>query len=250
MDWYLSWQVDDYVELNDEQEVEFEQAIESFKAWHKTNELPRYQSLLLDIQTAVSTKDPILMETVFKSSRDIWMRSANYIAPNVALLLDKLSMEQKQQLLVNIKNKQQTAHEKWIEEREEPESDKLKDSIERLEEQVGQLSSQQKVRYSENWSKMQSTLEHRIESRENWLSQMTQALTANNKVDQLLVVTLLTDFNSYRSTKHQALITANQQQYLTFIMAELPQLTEKQQTKVLTTVNEYLEDITYLIEES
>ena len=46
IDWFLPWYLDDYLELNDQQEISFDHHLEVLWSWHRINELPQYSELL------------------------------------------------------------------------------------------------------------------------------------------------------------------------------------------------------------
>ena len=247
MDWYLAWKVDDFVELNDEQEILFEKAIDDFKTWHKNTELPKYQALLTKLESAVKNKNATELSGIMQSSSEIWKTSAEHIAPSLIMLINSLSPEQKQELISNIAKQQQEAHEQWLEDAKLTQEQQINLSIENMEERLGSLSDEQKVRFRENWLNMGSTMELRIESRLLWLDNFKQAVLHHDNIDQVALFNLFTDINSYRSEEHIALSESNKLKYRAFITQELANLTDAQQQKVLATIREYIADVTYLI---
>lgn len=46
LDWLIPWYLEDYVELEREQESLFEARLQSYLAWHRTDQLPRYSAFL------------------------------------------------------------------------------------------------------------------------------------------------------------------------------------------------------------
>ena len=48
----MSWQLDSYFELNDEQEDFVEERMKIHLEWHRAEELPRYKRFLTDIQSS------------------------------------------------------------------------------------------------------------------------------------------------------------------------------------------------------
>lgn len=247
MDWYLAWKVDDFVELTDEQDILFEKAVEDFKNWHKTRELPKYKALLTKLETAVENKNSAELASIMQSSSQIWKTSAEHVAPNLIMLINSLSPEQKQELISNIAKQQQEAHKEWQEEQNVSEEQQITQSIENMEERLGPLSDEQQRRFRDNWLNLTSTMQLRIESRITWLDKFKQALLNQEGVDQLALFNLFTDISSYRTEEHIAISEANQVKYRTFITQELSNLSDNQQQKVLKTIREYIADVNYLI---
>lgn len=46
LDWWVYWYLDDYIELNDRQEEQFDDYLNNWLSWHKRSELNRYKAHL------------------------------------------------------------------------------------------------------------------------------------------------------------------------------------------------------------
>ena len=46
LDWLIPWYLEDYVDLERDQETLFEERLQSYLAWHRTDQLPRYSAFL------------------------------------------------------------------------------------------------------------------------------------------------------------------------------------------------------------
>ncbi len=57
VDWLIYWYLDDYVELNNEQEDMFDDMLSNWIGWHKQQELPQYKSQLEDIVANIEVID-------------------------------------------------------------------------------------------------------------------------------------------------------------------------------------------------
>lgn len=250
LDWYLAWQVGDYVELTDEQEQQFDRAVEEFISWHRQRELPRYRDMLTELKMAVEQQDPDKLKATLSAARTLWLDSAQQIAPNAILLLNKLSTEQRQQLVQNIRSKQQEDHDKWRERELRSVDKKQQESVDRLVETLGDITQQQRQDLLANFDSYTSTTEMRIASRELWLKKFETALLAQKNIDQLTLFSLFTDISSYRSEQYMATSTANMQKNLGFLAKQLPGLTAKQQEHVLDNIDDYLADLDYLIRQN
>lgn len=247
LDWYLAWQVDDYVELNSEQEALFDKAVDEFIAWHRAQELPKYRTMLNKLKNSVESQNSEGLKQVFNNTNSVWLDSAKEVAPSIILLLEKLSMEQKKELVKNIQAKQNEDHEKWRERAKRSIENRKQEEIEELTETLGELTSEQKADYLVTLDAFSSTTEMRIKSRERWMAKFNDALTKQPDIDQITLFELFTDLSSYRSPEHMSISKANQDIYLTFLTKQLPTLTAKQQEHILANIDEYLDDLDYLI---
>ncbi len=76
-DKFVSWQLDSYFELNDEQEDWVEERMEIHIEWHRMEELPRYKNFLTDIQN--SSKDGLTMIELDEGYSRYEAKTAAYI---------------------------------------------------------------------------------------------------------------------------------------------------------------------------
>lgn len=250
LDWYLAWQVDDYVELTDEQDEQFDRLVDEFIVWHRQQELPRYRDMLATLKNAVEQQNSEQLKQTLTTARTLWLDSAQQIAPNAILLLNKLSMEQRRELVSNIRKKQVEDHEKWRKRETRSIEKKQEESIEQLANTLGDVTEQQKQDLLANFDDYTSTTEMRIASRELWLKKFEQALLTQQNIDQLTLFSLFTDISSYRSEKYMAASAENMQKNLAFLTRQLPNLTADQQEHVIDNIQDYIEDLDYLIKQN
>lgn len=250
LDWYLAWQIDDYVELTSEQEVLFDRAVENFIKWHRATELPKYRNMLAKLQNSVERQNSDELVQVFNNTDSIWLDSAQEVAPSIILLLEKLSMEQRVTLVENIKAKQQEDHEKWRKRAKRSLAKRTEERLEELTETLGELTEPQKQAYLATIDSYSSTREMRIASREVWMKKFEDALTAQQNVNQIALYELFTDMTSYRSQAYIIASEENKAKYLSFLTKQLPTLTTKQQKHILGNIQDYLEDLDYLISQN
>lgn len=248
-DWWLSWKVGDYVELTAQQSQQFDSMVERFKTWHRQSELPFYVSLLSQLNYIVEHKDVGLLEQYTLDVNNIWSRSAQKAVPEIILFLNKLSVSQKVTLIENIRIKQEEQHQEWLEGSKNGAQDKIDEGVERLEEWLGELSSQQRTSYIDMLEQQKSTLTFRIESRKHWLELFQKYLIAETEVDHINLYALLTDFKFSRSQQHQLLNEQNKQLRLTWLLEQLPMLSLNQQNHIKKSIIKYTEELQYLIDE-
>ena len=85
--WLVYWYMDDYIELNKEQEEEFDVFFEQWMNWHRTEELPRYAEQLNEIVNDVKTQNISTDRIAYHRDkvRSHWVRAREYIAPDLNL---------------------------------------------------------------------------------------------------------------------------------------------------------------------
>ena len=111
-DKFVSWQLNSYFELTDEQEDFVEERMKIHFDWHRAEELPRYKRFLIDIQSRV--EDGLTMSELdegFSRFETKQRRTFERLIPDAALFLTKLSAEQ----INNLESKMSEKNEEILE---------------------------------------------------------------------------------------------------------------------------------------
>ena len=89
----ISWQLDSYFELTNEQEDLLEEQMRLHLEWHRNEELPRYRRFLLDIQK--SAKDGLTMSELDEGYSRFGTKVGQIferLIPDAALFLSNISL--------------------------------------------------------------------------------------------------------------------------------------------------------------
>ena len=147
-DVFLRWQVDHYLDLQDEQAEAFDRNLAAFLAWHRASALPQYARLCEDaagrLQRGVKRED---LEWGYDAVRAQVHEALGAAAGEAAGLLDRLSPGQ----ISHLEKRLAEENRKFAKERvqgtmEERHQRRVKRNIERLEEWFGSLSDAQSER--------------------------------------------------------------------------------------------------------
>ena len=177
-DKFVSWQLDSYFELNDEQEDWVEERITIHLEWHRAQELPRYKRFLTDIQN--SSEDGLTMSELdegFFRFKEKQRRTFERLIPDAALFLTKLSAEQ----INNLERKMVEENEEMIdkvENRQESIQEKQEEFLEEMEDWFGEFDSVQLVQinkwqkewYTESSEPVERRMEYRLKSQARLLA--------------------------------------------------------------------------------
>lgn len=121
LDWVIPWYVDDYVELSEQQQAEFDLVLEQALVWHKTQELPRYRHYLQTVQAKLdrplSEGDVQDLQTFLSGAFKTLQKE---IVPKVLPLAKNLTKEQQARFWREM-NKKQTEYEEEFLSRSEDE---------------------------------------------------------------------------------------------------------------------------------
>ena len=197
IDWLVNWKSGDYVSLTREQKRWLSEEIRSHRDWHCSSELPRYQSLLGQLQPALSDNSiraELLLERVPEIEPAI-ERVLEQIAPTLASLLTQLSQEQINELKANLATQHQALYSRFVEPDEATQVSQRSERLEkRLRPWLGRLSPEQRNRINQWSSELRGQNRIWLENREYWLSQFTAALEHRQEADfDARIISLLTD---------------------------------------------------------
>jgi hypothetical protein len=198
-DKFVSWQLDSYFELNDEQEDWVEERMTIHLEWHRAQELPRYKRFLTDIQN--SSEDGLTMSELdegFSRFEAKQRRTFERLVPDAALFLTKLSAEQ----INNLEREMAEENEEMLEKvknREESIQEHREEFLEEMEDWFGEFDPVQLVQinkwqtewYTESSEPIERRMEYRLKSQaqilallrsfpdkltfEKWLSEWTRS---------------------------------------------------------------------------
>ncbi len=146
-DTFIRWAADDYVTLNREQQAAFDQRLDDFLAWHRSEELPRYREFIV---TSLGTlEDGVTLDEAVAISEEIDLAADRFQGQFIELLLataEDLSDEQIQDFLAELdRNQTEYADERLVRDAETYYSDSaktMKDLVKRL---IGRLNRDQRA---------------------------------------------------------------------------------------------------------
>lgn len=146
-DTFIRWAADDYVTLNREQQAAFDQRLDDFLAWHRSEELPRYREFIV---TSLDTlEDGVTLEEAVVISKEIDLAADRFQGQFIELLLataEGLSDKQIQDFLAELeRNQAEYADERLVRDEETYYADSaktMKDLVKRL---IGRLNRDQRA---------------------------------------------------------------------------------------------------------
>ncbi len=146
LDWLASWYLDDFIELTDQQEKEFEKRLSAILVWHREDELPQYREQLLQLQQQLQTPQISALQWsqhIQKISAH-WLRIRNKASLEMAIMAPELSNEQVSDFFAALKEHNQEKREEFDELSAQEIQDKRIDNIvEKFEEQLGSVNPAQ-----------------------------------------------------------------------------------------------------------
>ncbi|MBZ2167352.1 DUF6279 family lipoprotein [Marinobacter sp. F4216] len=183
-DWGIVWWVEDYITLTSEQREQLASDIESFRQWHCSSELPRYQAWLEGFMVDLDEQD-MQYQTVALHQQDLFSLFPpllDRVVPIATNLLSSLSDQQVRELARNMEDNQQEYREKYL---EDSASDTIEARAERAEERIerwfGELNREQRTvvkQWAENRGRQTEVW---LQGRRNWQKALLAALERRNE---------------------------------------------------------------------
>ena len=170
----VPWYVDDYAELNGEQETYLEELLTPFLAWHRAQELPSYVKILGDIETSLDEPETQAgVEAIFAEFERAWLRLEGEALDSLLDLGAQLSDTQIDGFLKVLWEQQDEYKEEYL---ERPDDEFYEDSYDNLKdnakEYLGALSDKQRNVLRESSSKLLRSDEEWLRERADWFKQL------------------------------------------------------------------------------
>ncbi len=218
LDWLTYWYLDDYVNLTDVQEAEFDSDLKQFLDWHRGSELQSYATHIMLIQDDINNGlDQTDIASYIQSLKGYWQRLLIRVEPGLVKLAYSLNEQQIETFLVAAEEKNSERVEKFEalseQQRLEGRYDKIASRIEAF---IGQLTPVQKQLLHHTNIKHQSTFLDWIEFRRAWAHSVRDAYSIRNDkaaFEQSLKQSIL-NANDFRSEQYLKKINHNEQLWI------------------------------------
>jgi ethanolamine utilization protein EutP (predicted NTPase) len=164
LDWFIAWEVDDYVSWDKHQQRDFDQLLRSSLIWHQQSQLLAYSNFLSDIKA--DFQHPLSKDQLYQFKQQLdnfWKNIVLKVEPDIVLLLGSISDKQLDELERNMGLKLLAVQQKYGSiNSNEIQQNKTKKTTRFLRRFIGKLSEEQQA-IVVNWSKAN------IDSEGEWL---------------------------------------------------------------------------------
>lgn len=245
LDLLVAEYLDDYVELNNIQQVQLEKSLNETLAWHREQQLPVsiewLQSLKQDLGEELTYDrvafhaDQLLM---------FWNAIEGQFANDMAVLLPTLSVEQRKELLKSFAEKNDEFREEYIEigqkERREQLVKRVEDSFERW---LDDLTENQIIQIHATAHKMEDTAPNMLAMRIQWQNELLRLLNdgAGHSDVQQDIVNVFVQRNALRSEAYQQQLETNQDLIYRLIVNISKTLEAEQKEYLVSRIDDYIE---------
>lgn len=138
LDWWLLWQVEDYLTLNHSQQQQLEQSLKQFHQWHRQHELPRYAALAEEAAQLMAAPriSREQLQQIEAQAVELWQASLERLLPAGTQLLVSLSNDQLGELAESLADARAEFAKDYV---EPPANERLHSRRQRLEETLESL---------------------------------------------------------------------------------------------------------------
>lgn len=178
LDIVLPWYIDDYVELDSEQDQQLDGLLEPFLGWHRQEELPRYIGLLDRIDSSLYqqlTADDIA--AIYDDIQAGWLRLEARALEWLLAMGASLSDRQVSSFIDHLREQQQEFEKEYLSRSgrkyREDSYDRLRDS---MQDYLGRLDQSQRDRLREAAASLQRADGIWLQERAAWLEQLALML--------------------------------------------------------------------------
>jgi hypothetical protein len=153
LDWIIPWYVGTMISLDGEQSSELEKSLMSQLKWHRVTQLSEYSKSLKELSLAVKTDLTMAhLEQFHLTMRRYWQDLVRHVGPDLARILSTATDEQIDELMQNLKKRNQKFREEYVDLPKEELREKKRNRMTKfLEFCMGNLNEQQE-KIVEQWS--------------------------------------------------------------------------------------------------
>ncbi len=250
LDTLINWYVDDFVELDREQQVNFDKNLNTVLSWHRNEELSRYIEFLDQIETDIEKPvDAKIVDDWTEQVLDALGRVDDKFIQLFITTTEDLSQEQVEALIMNLWEKQKENEEEYLSRSDEEYSN---DSAERLSDNLGRflgpLTDEQEdiiksatrsfKRFDQAWleerQQWYATLEQLLNREPGWQQQFNDAYKERDKI---------------RTEKYHAYLDHNTEQIKLVIAKVVNARTDEQSRYLKREINKYKDEFKVIISE-
>lgn len=244
LDRWLRWQLDDYVDLDREQKRQLQASLDSFLAWHRQTQLPRYADAMTELAERVETGEPedLPLETLEDRARGFWEAASTQFFDLLIPLATRLRPEQLSELAENFREKREESLEEWRESPEEVEQRRRKRIRKHSERWLGSLTDEQEALISTWVSRVAYDPLLRDRQRQKWQARFLQLL--RNKPDnyRAQLRDLMLNPQQLWSDEYRQMQEERQRRARALGEKMLASTTPEQQQHLAETLREYAQD--------
>ena len=250
LDSILPWYLDDYVELNNNQDRQLDEVLAPFLAWHRQQELPRYVALLEQVEAELD--GPVSADEVdgiYVGIEDAWLRLQDKSLDWLLALGATLSDAQVQEFIEVLQERQEEYEEEYLERSErEYREDSYEALVDSMQDYLGRLTDTQRERLRAASLELRRSDAIWLQERAAWLQRL-DILMQRQPGWQLQVREAIALRDETVSEQYTATYEHNLEVIFSAIAAVLDSRSEKQDQRLRAELRDLRDDLQTLIDQ-
>ncbi|RLU01736.1 MAG: hypothetical protein D9N11_11495 [Ketobacter sp.] len=250
LDWLIPWYLEDYVELERDQEALFEERLQSYLAWHRTDQLPRYSAFLHQVADRAEkglTHDDIAR--IEDQTEEFAQALMDRMLNDLIDLLETASDDQIEQLFQRLEQDNKEYRREYIEvSADKQKKQRYKEVIKYAERWTGRLSAEQVTQIGE-WVNQFELMGPEIEAaRLAWQDEFRRvlALRSDREAYETAFKKLISNPNFGRSEELKRKLAVNSELAVKLYLELDQTLTQKQRNHMVKKMRSYADDFQLL----
>jgi hypothetical protein len=252
--WLVYWYLDDYVELNNQQEDQFDKMLSKWIDWHRSSELPKYHAHLEEIINDIKTKqiDEDRIAYHREKGRDHWQRGRAYVAPDIVRLSKTLNEQQITYLFTKLEKENIEDEEENAEYRGLTPAQQNKKWVKRNEKGakkwIGKLNNEQKLHITQFRERFEKTGDYWLTYKRKYQQALNELFLSPDRTNEFedALLALILNPESYRSEAFLSASEANNKAGAEYLIGIMDSADKKQINKIIKEINEFKQDIVSL----
>ena len=242
-DFIISWYLSDYIEFTPKQEPIVKAKIDSWLAWHRSTEMPKYLTQLTTLKQQIQNGqiNPAELQKHSDQVETYWQTVRQHIARDVSDFAMTLDISQMSQLFVTLADKREEDIADF-KKRTKKQPKRAERMLENIKERLGYVTDEQRqivIRYAQQ---LNSTYDMWMEHNANVQAKLRQILIAKDFVPNSaeLLETFVVNTDNMRSAEYTAARDQNKQLYITMLSDMFPTLELAQRKKLIEEIDTYI----------
>lgn len=245
--WLSDWYLDDYVTLNQEQQLIFDTAFDELHSWHRRTQLKEYYWQLSEFKKQVNLG--ITATEVSEQLANIkshWIMVREHAKPSLISLAHTLSDSQRKQIIdevasnnqERIDDRDELSQEGWYKE-------ECKEKQQQFKKWVGELTKAQKSEMCSLIEGLSPTFNHRMIYRIKWHSGLRRvlAMDLNKQQYEVMFTELISNPDSLKSREYITVSKNNTQGSINIFHYIMNNLTNKQLKRLNNKLDDLIDDL-------
>ncbi|GAA61343.1 hypothetical protein P20652_3220 [Pseudoalteromonas sp. BSi20652] len=253
LSWLSSFWVDDYVDLNKQQNKQLKKIIETTQSWHRSTQLPAYKQDIQNIKTLFNQGiNPAQLKVQIVFAKKHWRNLLEHAYLPLAELAVTLTPIQRQEFINNIQEQIDEERDEFYEQTLlARKKERLEAQLEYYKQWLNKLNAEQKTLINLTNEKHQDSGEFWLEYKQRRLN-AAKTVLENTSLTQAEFIkqlsTVIKERELYMSQAHLKVNEENLNMYVDLLNSLSITLTEKQRNNINVRFDELIDTLDDIIE--